>query len=162
MLRLSLMTSVLSVDDWFCFQLKGDWDYSMDALQVVFANPEHRPGNFVLFFSKEDFKASYLHLLFSFCERLGNWPLHCIACFLLLFLSWPEGFCLHTKTGDRLNQKPPTSSSYFRLHHGPVTSQWRIACPVFQLHRWSTDFCCVCVIVSGVCVFILVTHCLNI
>lgn len=49
MLRLSLMTSVLSVDDWFCCQLKGEWDYPMDALRVVIANPERRPGNFVLF-----------------------------------------------------------------------------------------------------------------
>ena len=53
MLSLSLMTSVLSVDDWFCCQLKGDWDYPMDALQVVFANPEHRPGNFVLLFPRK-------------------------------------------------------------------------------------------------------------
>lgn len=130
------------------------------------------------FFSKEDFKASYLHLLSSFFERLGNWPLHCTACFPLLFWSWPEGLCFHTKTGDLLNQKPLTSSSYFRLYQGPVTSQWRIDClsrlPTPQMIHWlllkfvfvnvcSMLVCvCVCVIVSGVRVFIPVPYCLNI
>lgn len=61
--------------------MEGDWGYPMDALLVVFGNPEHRPGNFVLFFSKEDFKASYLHLLSSFCERLGKLT-HLLYCLL--------------------------------------------------------------------------------